>query len=64
MLANNIFRTIGDFFTNDLFVPFETLRFIDNWWIQNTLNWVFIAVAFIALFYWIGELNKHNRLKE
>ena len=37
MIANNIFRVIGDFFTNIGFLPFEWLRNdVSNWWVQNT----------------------------
>ena len=64
MIANNIFRAIGDFFTNILFYPFEALRFMDNWWLQTTVSWIFIALTFVALFYWLGELRKHKQSEE
>ncbi len=60
MIANNIFKTIGDFFTNILFAPHEALRSMDNWWVQNIVSWIFILVAFIAFLYWLGELHKHQ----
>lgn len=62
MIANNIFRVIGDFFTNILFAPYETIRQMDNWWIQNTISWLFVAVTFLAFFYWLGELKKHKTI--
>jgi len=64
MIANNIFRAIGDFFTDILFYPFEALRFIDNWWVQTTVSWIFIAISFVALFYWLGELRKYKQSGE
>lgn len=61
MIANNIFKAIGDFFTNVLFVPYDGLRAMDNWWLQSSISWVFILIAFIALFYWIGEIRKFKK---
>ena len=60
MIANNIFRTIGDFFTNVLFAPFEEIRAMDNWWVQNSVNWLFIIVTTVAFLYWMGELRKYQ----
>ncbi len=61
MIANNIFKAIGDFCTNVLFYPYNEISLIDNWWVQNTVNWMFIATAFIAFFYWMGELKKYKK---
>ena len=61
MIANNIFKAIGDFFTNVLFAPYHEIRFSDNWWLQNTVSWVFIVITFIAFFYWLGELRKYKK---
>lgn len=61
MIANNIFKAIGDFFTNVLFVPYNSVREMDNWWLQNTANWIFIIITFIAFFYWLNELVKYKR---
>ncbi len=58
MIAYNIFKAIGDFCTNILFYPFNTLRSLDNWWLQSIVSWVFIGLTFIAFFYWLNELNK------
>ena len=64
MIANNIFRAIGDFFTNVLFEPFEALRFMDNWWIQTIPSWIFIAITCVAFLYWLGELRKYKQAGE
>lgn len=61
MIANNIFKAIGDFCTNVLFAPYNSIRSMDNWWTQNTISWVFIVITFIAFFYWIGEIRKYKK---
>lgn len=61
MIANNIFKAIGDFFTNVLFTPFNSLRSMDNWWLQSTISWIFIIITFIAFLYWIGEIRKYKK---
>ncbi len=61
MIANNIFRAIGDFFVNVFFNPFDSVRFEHNWWLQNSFSWVLVIIAFTGLFYWLSELNKHQK---
>ena len=61
MIANNIFKAIGDFCMNVLFAPYDSFRFMDNWWIQSTVNWIFVIITFIAFFYWMGELKKFKQ---
>ncbi len=61
MIANNLFKVIGDFCTNVLFAPYNSIRFIDNWWVQNIVSWIFISITFMAFFYWIRELRKNNQ---
>ena len=61
MIANNIFRAIGDFFTNVLFVPYNDIRSMDNWWAQSIPSWIFIGITFVAFFYWLGELRKYKK---
>ena len=61
MIANNIFKAIGDFCTNVLFAPYHSIRAMDNWWLQNTVSWIFIIITFIAFFYWIGEIRKYKK---
>ena len=62
MIANNIFKAIGDFFTNVLFAPYESMRFMDNWWLQSTVSWIFILITFVAFFYWLNELRKYKKV--
>ena len=61
MIANNIFKAIGDFCTDVLFVPYHEIRHMDNWWAQNTVSWIFIIITFMAFFYWIGEIRKYKK---
>ncbi len=60
MIANNIFKAIGDFCTTVLFSPYDTVRFSNNWWLQNAASWIFIVITFIAFMYWLGQLKKHR----
>lgn len=61
MIANNIFKVIGDFFTNVLFQPLEAIRFTPNWWLQNAFSWLLIFVAFGFFFYWLGQIAKYQK---
>ncbi|MDP3314293.1 hypothetical protein [Lutibacter sp.] len=61
MIANNIFKALGDFFTNVLFVPFQGIRFSSNWWLQNTISWLFIIITLAAFLYWMGQLKKFKK---
>ncbi|WP_196891104.1 DUF6341 family protein [Aureivirga marina] len=60
MIANNIFKAIGDFFTNVAFAPFDTLYNM-NWWSANLPSWIFIIITFVAFFYWMGQLLKFKK---
>ena len=56
MIALNIFKIIGDFFTNYLFVPFKEVRLGDfSWFAQNSINWIFILIGFVLFGYWMKE---------
>ncbi len=61
MIANNIFRALGDFFTNVLFLPYDFFRSIDGWWSSNIFNTIVIITGFIAAFYWLGQMVKHEK---
>jgi hypothetical protein len=55
MIASNIFRLIGDFFSW-AFGPFEALRLeSSNWWTANTINWLFLLVLLVLFGYWMKE---------
>lgn len=61
MISNNIFRAIGEFCTEVLFVPYDALRSIDGWWSSNIVNASFISIGIILLFYWLGQLQKFRK---
>ena len=63
MIASNIFRLIGELFTDILFLPFNWLRTeiatADlGWWISNTVNWVFLLVLLVLFAYWMKESKR------
>ena len=61
MIANNLFRALGDFFTNVLFIPYDYFRSVDSWWFSNIINTVVVVIGFIAVFYWLGQMAKHTK---
>ncbi|HHC80669.1 MAG TPA: uracil phosphoribosyltransferase [Flavobacteriia bacterium] len=61
MIANNIFRAIGEFCTNIAFKPYDFFRSMDGWWISNTVNVILITIGFIAMFYWLGQMAKQHK---
>ncbi len=63
MIAFNIFKWIGELFTEVLFSPFEWLRLTiataeKGWWISNAVNWGFLVVLLVLLAYWMKESRK------
>ena len=46
MIAFNIFKWIGELFTEVLFLPFNSIRSLAQedfgWWIANAVNWLFL----------------------
>lgn len=66
MLGLNIFRIIGDLFTNVLFVPFKWLRLTvanseNGWWTSNAINFFFLLVLIVVLSYWVGQALKFRK---
>lgn len=61
MIANNIFRAIGDFCTNVLFKPFDFFRFMDSWWASNFINIILFLIGFAAMIYWLEKMVKFKR---
>ena len=56
MMVKNIFAAIQYFFTEVLFLPFDFIRNMDNWWIQNIVSFTFIIIAMAAMVYWLNQL--------
>jgi uncharacterized membrane protein len=62
MLANSFFELLGKFFENILFIPYDLFRNgISGWWTSNMVNWIFVIIAFIAFFYWMGQMNQFKK---
>lgn len=62
----DFFEAIQSLFEDVLFLPFNALRTLETstWWGANTLNWVFIAITFVALIYWMLQLKEFDDDKE
>jgi len=58
---SSIFYGIRDFFEEVLFLPYDFFRFMEGWWSSNLVNWAFIIIGFLALFYWLGRLNAYGK---
>jgi uncharacterized membrane protein len=53
------FEAIGYLFTDILFLPLNFLRGLElqNWWLANTITWVFILICIAANMYWLKQLK-------
>ena len=63
MIASNIFRLIGELFTDILFLPFNWLRSeiatADlGWWISNIPNFGFLLILLVLFGYWMKESKR------
>lgn len=58
----DLFALIETFFVEVLFAPFDAIRSLEleNWFLANTISWIFVFVAFIAMVYWMIQLKKYN----
>ncbi len=62
MIANNIFRLIGDLFQWLFSISFDVLRLNDlNWWVSNVVNWLFLLVFLCLLYYWMKESYRFKK---
>ncbi len=62
MTWTGFFKGIESFFVDFAFGPYDALRKIDptNWTLSNVVSWIFLAVFFVLLFYWLGQLKKFS----
>ena len=65
MIASNIFRLIGEFFTWAL-GPFQWMRLSISkgdygWWISNGVNWLFMIVLLFLFRYWMKESMRFKK---
>ena len=59
-----IWKFIESLFVDGLFIPYDVLRFMDNWWLANTVNWIFVLIGMTAFGYWMKQLKGFNERKE
>jgi len=65
MEFKDLFEAIEFLFVEILFIPFDFIRLeIANWFIQNGINFIFMAVISAALIYWTLELIKYDKKGE
>ncbi|MGY8922108.1 MAG: DUF6341 family protein [Flavobacteriales bacterium] len=57
------FEGIAWLFEEILFLPYAFLRQLENssWTLANSVNWVFLIIGFLALIYWVFQLNLFNK---
>ena len=58
---SDFFYGIQYLFEEILFPPLlDKLRFMENWWAANTINWIFMIIGFVAFVYWMKQLKIFN----
>ena len=57
------FEAIAYLFEEVLFIPLNILRSLEleNWWIANSISWLFVVIGFTALIYWVRQLQLFNQ---
>lgn len=62
----DFFEGIQTIFEDYLFAPFNELSGLElnNWWLANLVNWLFIIVALAAFIYWMKQLKGFNDRNE
>ncbi len=57
------FEAIAYLFEEVLFIPLNILRSLEleNWWIANSISWLFVLIGFTALIYWVRQLQLFNQ---
>ena len=62
----NLFEGIAALFENVLFAPLSVLRSVElkNWWVANGMTWLFVLIGFVALVYWIRQLQGFDKSGE
>ena len=63
---SDFFYLIEYLFVEILFIPLDILRAIelDNWWIANSFNFIFIIIISFALLYWTAQLIGFSKTGE
>lgn len=65
-IMRDFFYAIQDLFVNVLFAPFDALKALEleNWFAANIVSWIFLAIGFVAMIYWMIQLKKFNANNE
>jgi len=60
------FEGIAWLFEEILFLPYELLRQIElsSWTVANIVNWIFLLTGFVAMLYWIKQLDFFDKRGE
>lgn len=60
------FEGLGYLFTDILFLPLNFIRSLEleNWWLANTITWIFIITACVANMYWLKQLSIFKQNKD
>ena len=55
----DFFYAIQDLFVDVLFAPYDALRALEleNWFLANTVSWLFMIIGFVAMVYWMMQLR-------
>ena len=58
----DFFYAIQDLFVDVLFAPYDALRTLEleNWFAANSVSWIFLAIGFVAMLYWMKQLKMFN----
>ena len=61
-MMKDFFYAIQDLFVDVLFAPLDWLRAfeLENWWLANTVSWIFVIIGFVAMVYWMKQLKIFN----
>ncbi len=63
-MMTSLFKAIEILFVDYLFMPFDVLRAMENWWAANALNWGFMLIGAAAMVYWMLQLKGHHEAGE
>ena len=58
-MMKNFFEGIAWIFEEVFFLPFTTLRELENtsWTLASSINWMFLIIGSFAMIYWVLKLN-------
>jgi len=62
----DFFEAIAWLFEEVLFLPYQFLTSLelDNWWLANGVSFLFAAIGFSALIYWVNQLKSFDNKGE